>query len=129
MGVDMKEEALELMRARASAAGLSNVQTFHGTIASFGRAVEGTEGVQMASYGTVMALHACGQASDEAILRAVRPLISREKSVHFPGKICAFLHPHMPVRGVGLASENAAEVVRCPGGAPRPLPRSPVLYW
>ena len=59
-GIDIKKTALELMAARAEAAGLKNTYTHCGSVASF------TE-----TFGLAIALHACGQASDEAMMQAV----------------------------------------------------------
>lgn len=61
VGIDLKLHALELMEARAVEAGLSNVCTHYGSIASFSQPI-----------GLAIALHACGQASDEAMLHAVK---------------------------------------------------------
>lgn len=61
VGIDLKQQALELMDARAAAAGLTNVRTHCGSIASF------TDPI-----GLALALHACGQASDEAMVHAVK---------------------------------------------------------
>ena len=61
VGIDLKQQALELMDARAAEAGLTNVRTHCGSIASFSDPI-----------GLALALHACGQASDEAMLHAVR---------------------------------------------------------
>ncbi len=60
VGIDLKQQALELMDARAAEAGLTNVRTHCGSITSFSDPI-----------GLVLALHACGQASDEAMLHAV----------------------------------------------------------
>jgi hypothetical protein len=60
VAVDLKEKALSLMRARATEAGLKNVRTVRSSILHF------EERFDMA-----LALHACGQASDDAILKAV----------------------------------------------------------
>jgi hypothetical protein len=67
-GIDIKGQALELMTARALSAGLENVQTHCGSVASF------TQPIELA-----IALHACGQASDEAMMqvRAKRALKKR----------------------------------------------------
>jgi len=60
IGVDLKVKSLQLMEARAKAAGLSNIRTVCRSIASFDE-----------PFGLAIALHACGQASDEAIIQAV----------------------------------------------------------
>ncbi len=61
VGIDLKQQALELMDARAAEAGLTNVRTHCGSIASFSDPI-----------GLALALHACGQASDEAMVHAVK---------------------------------------------------------
>jgi SAM-dependent methyltransferase len=59
-GIDIKKRALDLMDARASAAGLKNTRTHCGSVASF-----------TTTFGLAIALHACGQASDEAMMQAI----------------------------------------------------------
>ena len=61
IGVDLKMKSLQLMDARAAAARLDNVRTVCRSIAGFKE-----------PFGLAIALHACGQASDEAILQAVK---------------------------------------------------------
>jgi hypothetical protein len=61
VGIDIKQTALELMDARAAEAGMGNVRTHCGSITSFSEPI-----------GLAIALHACGQASDEAMLHAVK---------------------------------------------------------
>ena len=58
-GVDIKKRALMLMDARAQGAGMTNVKTHCGSITSFDEPI-----------GLAIALHACGQASDEAMLHS-----------------------------------------------------------
>eukprot|EP00750_Incisomonas_marina_P024156 INCI5089.9.p2 GENE.INCI5089.9~~INCI5089.9.p2 ORF type:complete len:772 (-),score=119.28 INCI5089.9:4147-6462(-) len=54
-------QALDLMASRAVEGGLTNVTTHCGSVAGYHHQV-----------GLVLALHACGQASDEAMMQAVR---------------------------------------------------------
>jgi hypothetical protein len=61
VGIDIKRKALDLMESRALVAGLENARTYCGSVASFSEA-----------FGLAIALHACGQASDEAGVQAVR---------------------------------------------------------
>jgi hypothetical protein len=61
IGVDNKKTALDLMRERAQHAGLSNIQVCCSSIADFND-----------PFDCVIALHACGPASDEAIVHAVQ---------------------------------------------------------
>jgi precorrin-6B methylase 2 len=63
IGVDIKSVATRLMLERANLAGLANVQTRTCPIASFNE-----------DFDLAIALHACGQASDEIILKAVSML-------------------------------------------------------
>lgn len=58
-GVEMNPAALAILRQRAAAADLANVSTFVGMI-------EGYE----APFDVALALHACGNATDAALLRA-----------------------------------------------------------
>jgi hypothetical protein len=61
IGVDLKRKSLELMASRAETAGMSNIRTECRSISGFDQ-----------DFGLAIALHACGQASDEALLQAVR---------------------------------------------------------
>jgi hypothetical protein len=54
------QKALTLMRARAEEAGVTNVRTVRSSILAFDEI-----------FDLALALHACGQASDDAILKAV----------------------------------------------------------
>ena len=58
-GVEMKPAALAILRQRAAAAGLANVATFVGMIETFEE-----------PFDVALALHACGNATDAAMLRA-----------------------------------------------------------
>ena len=57
-GVEMKPAALAILRQRATAAGLTNVSTFTGMIESFEQ-----------PFDVGLALHACGNATDAAMIR------------------------------------------------------------
>lgn len=59
--VDVKQRSLDLAATRAAAAGLRNVETWLGDIAEFD-----------GPFGVGLALHACGEASDLAMLACVR---------------------------------------------------------
>lgn len=61
VGIDIKQTAMELMDARAIEAAMTNVRTYTGSITSFDEPI-----------GLAIALHACGQASDEAMVHAVK---------------------------------------------------------
>ena len=61
IGVDMKVTSLAILRQRAEFVGLSNIETFVGRIEEFNEA-----------FDVALALHACGNASDMAILKAIR---------------------------------------------------------
>ena len=57
-GVEMKPAALAILRQRATSAGLSNVSTFAGMIESYEQ-----------PFDVGLALHACGNATDAAMIR------------------------------------------------------------
>ena len=72
VGVDMKPAALEILRARAAEAGLSNVAIHHGAIETYAQ-----------DFDLALSLHACGPASDAVLcasLEQVR-LLRRPESI------------------------------------------------
>lgn len=60
-GVDMKPAALQLLQARAAAAGLANVSVFQGMIEDFRQ-----------PFDVGLALHACGNATDHVLQLSVQ---------------------------------------------------------
>eukprot|EP00041_Stephanoeca_diplocostata_P034501 m.1180314 g.1180314 ORF g.1180314 m.1180314 type:complete len:385 (-) comp24532_c0_seq24:3234-4388(-) len=63
-GVDMKQQCIDLLQSRATAAKLPNL---HGLVGM----VHNVQGLPAAGCDVVIALHACGSATDDALRRAV----------------------------------------------------------
>jgi SAM-dependent methyltransferase len=61
IGVDMKVTSLAILKQRGDSVGLTNVETFVGKIEEYSQ-----------PFDVALALHACGNASDMAILKAMR---------------------------------------------------------
>ena len=96
VGVDLKAKSLELMAARAAAAGLANVRTVCRSIGAFGE-----------PFGLAIALHACGQASDEAVARvSSRPISPRWGSIRFRQALRTYAPCGPSVRVVSLTKSR-----------------------
>lgn len=101
IGIDFKDKCIELLTAKAGAAGLTNVRGIEGTAA-------GAEPGLL--FDTALALHACGSATDDAMRRAAAAGAAFIISPCCVGKVSGSISDGGPSGSGGGAAAPAASV-------------------